>query len=35
MSLPESALDDPEEALEWMALAMEPARKAAANRRKP
>ena len=35
MSLPDSALDDPDEAREWMALSMHPARKAAAKRRKP
>ena len=34
MSLPDSALDDPDEAQEWMALSMIPARKAAAKRRK-
>jgi len=34
MSLPESALDDPEEALGWMAVSMVPARQAAAKRRK-
>ena len=33
MSLPESALDDPEEAQSWMAISMDPARKAAAKRR--
>ncbi|HIP24456.1 MAG TPA: TfoX family protein [Rhodobacteraceae bacterium] len=34
MSLPDSAMDDPDEAREWMAISMEPARKAAAKRRK-
>ncbi len=34
MSLPESALDDPEEAQEWIAISMVPARKAATKRRK-
>ena len=34
MSLPDSALDDPDEAREWMALSLEPARKAAAKRKK-
>lgn len=34
MSLPDSALDDPEEAQAWLQLSLEPARKAAAKRRK-
>ncbi|NOR63232.1 MAG: competence protein TfoX [Rhodobacteraceae bacterium] len=34
MSLPESALDDPDEAQEWMEVSMVPARKAAAKRRR-
>ena len=32
MSLPESALDDPDEAREWLELSLVPARKAAAKR---
>ena len=35
MSLPDSALDDPDEAREWMALSLVPARKAASKRKKP
>jgi len=34
MSLPESALDDPDEAQHWMAISLIPARKAALKRRK-
>nr|WP_254871410.1 TfoX/Sxy family protein [Pseudooceanicola sp. HF7] len=34
MSLPESALDDPEEALEWARLSLGPARAAAAEKRR-
>ena len=32
MSLPESALDDPDEAMEWLALSLVPARAAAAEK---
>ncbi len=34
MSLPDSAMDDPDEAQTWMRISLEPARKAAAKRRK-
>jgi len=34
MSLPDSALDDPDEALEWLALSLVPARIAASEKRR-